>query len=425
MWKYHFLAGFLLFAALLCLPAQVQAQLQAFIMPENGFLRVEGELAITPTSPLFSFRLFPEAQITLLWTEGIADYTVERGVLGTLVTVRLNDYGSERILYLGYEGFLNFGLDDPLVLGRDVLWFPEFSIPTADPELELSFPADWHLVDTPPTLGYPTLILTRHPDWDWDLELALQQVEPSQPAPQQAPVQAPPALPPASHAEPPRPTVALTVVPDAQHEEVSNFILRLDKAISQRDAGQLAQLVGPKLQADGLIDYFASVPQQILPIESQIKNLVVQGGQADVEATMFSQGQPLYDTKMRWAQDGLGQWVLTEFNMHPHVPPAPEALVNSLHEFVAQLQQAVAADRAPDVEGVLGMEDARQRQQVMDFLMKLNTTQRWQVFVVEPQEFRLLILVHHSPRTQVLVNLELAPDPTGWRIAAFEALPLN
>ena len=83
MWRPRFLAGLLIVAALFCAAGQVHAQIQAFLLPESNFLRVEGELAIAPTSPRFSLRLFPNAQITALWTEGIADYTVDRAYQGT------------------------------------------------------------------------------------------------------------------------------------------------------------------------------------------------------------------------------------------------------------------------------------------------------------------------------------------------------
>lgn len=428
MWRPRFLAGLLIVAALFCAAGQVHAQIQAFLLPESNFLRVEGELAIAPTSPRFSLRLFPNAQITALWTEGIADYTVDRGLLGTLVTVRLNDYGSEKMLYLGYEGFVDYGAEDPLILDRDRLWFPEFSIPTAEPELELIVPEGWYRLEVY-NPGYPTVVLSRDSEMEWELDLALQPVEPevehspllpSEPEPELELEPEPLPLPSPSQQE-----VALTVIPDALYDEVSNLVLRLDTAISQRDEALLRELVGQELQADGLVDYFTAAPQQILPVESQIRTLVVEGAEGYVEATIFSRGQPLYDTEMHWAGDGLGSWVLTEFSMHPHTPSAPQALLDSLRGFADQLQRAVATGSAPHIEELVGITDPQERAAAVKLLMDLNTAEPWEVFVVEPHQFRLLTLIRHSPRTHVAASLRLMPDPTGWRIAALEALPVN
>ena len=366
------------------------------------------------------------------WTEGITDYTVDRGVLGTLVTVRLSSYESERTLYLGYEGFLELDQEDALILGRDELWFPEFSIPTSEPKLIFGFPEGWHQVVSAIDHSYPTLILTRHPDRDWDADLTARITEPELPTmvteplvtePEPVPDHLPSLPPPIP--EPTPPQVALSVVPDAVYGELSNLVLRMDRAISQQDTAALAELVGPRLQAAGLIEYFSAVPSHILPVESQIRDLVVTDAEGIVKATMFSRGRPTYDLEMRWMADQAGSWQLAEFAMHPHEPAAPQALIDSLKGFVAQLREAAAAGDAYQIEEVLGLSDPGQRGMAIEFLLALNAEEPWEVFVTDPDQFRLQVLVRHSVRTHIVLNLELAPEPTGWRIASFHAQALN
>ena len=67
--------------------------------------------------------LWTEASLTILWTEVSWAPWLPYASAAT----------SERTLYLGYEGFLELDQEDALILGRDELWFPEFSIPTSEP----------------------------------------------------------------------------------------------------------------------------------------------------------------------------------------------------------------------------------------------------------------------------------------------------
>jgi len=443
MRKKRFLTAFLLCAALLGAWAQARAQVQVFIQPESGFLRVEGDISITPTSSRFFLRLFPNAQITALWTEGIADYTVDRGLLGTLVTVTLNEYGSTMTLSLGYEGFLDFGEQDPIVLGRDALWYPEFSIPTAEPSFNLSLWGEWHALASPEG-GYPVVVLTRDPELQWDTALSGRQVQHldrsnvtqppflALPLPEEEPEEVPrevldaeQAPEPAPQPAAPQPQVALTLVSDARYDEVSNLVLLLDRAIAERDTAGLKELISPALQADGLVDYLAAAPVPLLPLASQIRELVVQGQESFAAATMFSRGVPVYDTEMQWNLDESGRWVLAKFRMHPHVPTAPDTLASSIRQFVEELQAAAAAGSAAAIEESLAVSDAAERKMALDFLLGLNTDEPWELFVTSPQQPQVLVLVKHTPRTHVALELELVPGPTGWQIAAFKALPVD
>ena len=56
-----------------------QAAVNVLFMPESGFLRVEGSITMDPQTTRPSLLLFPNAQITMIWVDGLQDYKVDRG----------------------------------------------------------------------------------------------------------------------------------------------------------------------------------------------------------------------------------------------------------------------------------------------------------------------------------------------------------
>lgn len=435
-------------AAFLCASTLAHAQIQAFIMPDSGFLRVDGQVTINPAGPQFSLRLFPGAQVTVLWTEGIEDYSIDRGFLGTVVTVRLREYGSARELHLAYEGFLALQ-NDPLTLGRDSLWFPEFSIPVEVSQFFIQHPDDWHLYQ--PQDSYPVLVLSTQSDLDINkvqivkepiapaepppfpdeeapspepAQTELAQIEPMQVEPAQAEsIPEPPAAEPIPSAEPPAPPISLAVRSDGPAGELSNLIVRWDEAVSARNVDFLTAHIGAELRKQGLVDYLKNIPSAVLPLESQITNLEITERDGTLTTIMISGGQPLYDAFMVWIKIADG-WELQRFTMHPHQPAAPQGLIDSIKGYVRELQEAAAVDREV-IEELLGLPEPAQRAIAVSLFQGLNKEEPWQVIVTNPREFRATILVRHSPRTDVAIDLELAAEPTGWRVASFHAYPIN
>lgn len=404
-------------AVFLCASTFAHAQIQAFIMPESGFLRVDGQVTINPTGPQFSLRLFPGAQLTVLWTEGIEDYSIDRGYLGTVVTVRMREYGSERVLHLAYEGFLA-EQTDPLTLGRDSLWFPEFSIPMQVSEFFISHSDGWHLYQLEDS--YPVLVLSTQAELDiTKVQMAQEPVLPAQPLP--PPEE--PEIPETPAVEPPPPPISMAIRTDGPAQELSGLIVLWDEAVSARDTEFLGAHVSRKLAEQGLVNYLSRVPAWMVPIESQIKSLEMTDADGYLSTVVFSSGKPLYDAYMKWSRVE-NNWELSEFAMHPHQPGAPQGLIDSISGFVDELQKAVAAGSTV-LEEKLGLPDPAQRQLAVDFFQNLNTTEPWLVVITNPREFHTTILVKHSPRTDVAVELELTAEPTGWRIASFNAYPIN
>lgn len=433
-------------AAFLSTAVPVLAQIEAFIMPESDFLRVEGQLSVAPNSSRFSLRLFPNAQITVLWTEGMEDYIVERGVLGTIVTVNLRDPEGQRSLHLAYEGFLDLHSGDPLVLDKDAMWFPEFSIPIVLPEVVPSYPDHWHLIYDEPLGSYPVLVLST--EQDSEFQIGMDWTDPAQREPQLEPVlelelELEPELELELEPEPEPPTQDIpspvyTPEPVLEHQlpsvslsstagtdsELGNMILRFDKAISTQDEDLLTALVNPDLQRLGLVEYLLAIPPRLLPVESQIKTIEFLEEGAKVGITIYSGGESLYDAHMIWTKLE-DTWLISKFMMHPHLQPAPQALLASLEGFVAELQAAVSSGDSELIEEKLGLRDPAERLLAVEFFQKLNGQEPWQTFITNPSQFQLLVLVKQSPITHVVVSLELAPDLTGWRVATFDALPIN
>ena len=129
---------------LLCLGGIATAEVKVFYLPDNGYLRVEGQLAMEPSSAPLSFLVFPNAQITEFWVEGLENYQIERGAQGTVVTFSVGTLAHSPILDLSYEGFLSLK-GNQITLDRDTLWFPEFSFPVRPPTFTAELPQEWEI----------------------------------------------------------------------------------------------------------------------------------------------------------------------------------------------------------------------------------------------------------------------------------------
>ena len=70
---------------------QAQNQADVFFHPEQGFLRVETTLQVQPDGPTVDFELFPEAQVTAIWTPGMQGYALDRRTSMTRVTLTLRE----------------------------------------------------------------------------------------------------------------------------------------------------------------------------------------------------------------------------------------------------------------------------------------------------------------------------------------------
>lgn len=372
--------GILVAVLFLLLGGVAAAEVQVLFLPESGFLRVHGEVVMVPASPSPSFMLFPGAQITELWAEELAEYAVQRGVHGTMVSLSLR-HVRPQLLTFSYEGFLDLEGAE-LFLDRNTLWFPEFSFAIENAQINANLPANWEVVEwqSEPPL-YPSFTVRDTT---------------------------------ATVAEAPIP-VALPIV-DEFFSRVQMQVTRLTNAMNHRNATEIETLLSPSLRETGLASYLATLP----PSYGQVK-----GELQDLHTAILTTDRGLrYQASMVW-QEQEGRLELQSFQLRPHGPVLPEELLGSMQEFVRALRLVV---QAQDREGLLLYVDPNITQgqvEVVEFLLSMNATVPWSVEHAVLDPFTITVLVSHSESTKFLLNIGLTPGEHHWLIRRIDVVPVG
>ncbi|NLL43878.1 MAG: hypothetical protein GX251_11125 [Firmicutes bacterium] len=361
------------------------ADVEVFFLPESGFLRVQGEVTMEPLSSSPSFLLFPSAQITELWADGLMEYKVQRGVHGTMISISLNQ-ARPQVLSFAYEGFLNLQ-GSTLFLDRNSLWFPEFSFPIGSTEINVTLSDGWELTgwkSKPPL--YPAFAVQ-------NLNADMDQIAEE---PQDASVEIP--------------------VVDELQSRIQMQVSRLTNAINQRNATEIAALLDPALRETGLADYLASFPHSHGKLSSEVK---------DPLTVLFSSDRGFrYQASTVWQEQG-GRLVLQSFKLKPSGPQIPGDLDASLREFAQQLRLSIEAKNREQVLLYLDENLAQEHSQVLEFLLSLNAAAAWSVEHAVLVPFTVTLYIPQSEGTKLLLNLGLSPGPEHWLVNRVEVIPLR
>ena len=337
-----------------------------------------------PGSQAPFFLLFPTAQITELWADEMLEYNVQRGLHGTVVTLRLRQ-AKPQTLSFSYEGFLSPGGSEVL-LDRDSLWFPEFSFAIGSPQINLELPANWELGawhSQPPM--YPALTVRN---------TALAAAE--------------------------EPQAATTPVVDTTgREAVSRIqmqVTRLTNSINQRNASEIDALLSHALREAGLAPYLASLPPSYGPVTSSVP---------DEFTILFSTDKGFrYQASVAWQERG-DHLELAAFELTPLGTPIPRELLSSVQEFVRELRLAVQGDNQETLSSLIDADIPQGQGAVLKFLFSLNPAVPWTVEYAVLEPFVVTVFVPHAEHTKLLLNLGLTPGQSHWIINRLEIVPVG
>lgn len=140
---------------------------ELFLLPDQGFLRVEAHLYLDVNQNTFSFKLFPNAYITSLWTKNLTNYHFKYYDDHLLVTVNLSEANqSELRLDLNYEGFLTQAGQKLIELNQNSFWFPVFDQPISELKLRMTLPKQ-----NQPIIAYETSVqeLSSFTIFNWNI----------------------------------------------------------------------------------------------------------------------------------------------------------------------------------------------------------------------------------------------------------------
>ena len=413
----------ILIVVMCSLPAQ--AAVNALFLPDSGFLRVEGNLTVDPQTTHLSFLLFPNAQITMVWMDGLRDYSVDRGTLGTIVTLVVPEYTSPQELSFSYEGFIQQDSLQEITMDRDMTWFPEFSFPTEVPLIKLELPLEWHLLEPTttdasiqdnfrtfawkPAFGtYPEFTISPAADPADDKNTVV--------------VTEPNTYDPTINFDEGDYSVQSDPAVDYRHQELMEFMTYFDELLNNREQSVIELILSNELVNNGLGQYLGALPMRYGTVYSEIISMYVREELAAVQAVIYAHNTPRFQTTMTLENQGY-TWMITEFSMSPYTPTPPPELHDSLVNFSEQLREAVEAQSMEEVDQFLAMEGPA-RDQARTFLLSINADVSWNVRMASSDPVGLTLLIQHSPRTSLIVNFQLTPGSTGWQIKSLEAFPI-
>ena len=406
---------FILLGMILCLASVAQAEMNIFYLPDNGYLRVEGELLMEPTFGPLSLLIFPNAQITEFWVEGLQTYQVERGAQGTLITFSLGEVVNPSRLDLAYEGFLP-QRGDQITLDRDTLWFPEFSFPVKPPTFTLESPLDWE-VEVPkelqrelkknsvliswqtPSQSYPQFSMERR-----GFELGKGEADQTTLVPE--------------------PELPVRELPPVQEEFLSKIqiqVARLVNLINARNLEGLENIISVPLQEQGLPHYLVNVPKTFGQLTSEFHTQPTYA-EEPFQVIIGTQKGSQFLATMSW-QEINGIMVLQTFSLIPAGLGVPEVVEQSLTEFVQTLQQATEAGNKDRLE--LAINPKGRVEQISEFFSTLNTEQVWEIKYIALEPLSITVLVPHSSETKLLLNMGLSPGEENWLIDTLDVVPLR
>ena len=398
-----------LLLCLIGLPAE--AGVDVLFLPDTGFLRVESEFTIEPISSQLSFILFPQAQITSFWIDGLQDYQVERGFLGTIITFTIADYSQPQTLVFSYEGFLT---PDPasFKFDRDTLWFPEFSFPIRTPSFQVQIPQGWSLF-VPEKLeaweqGSDQIFSWRPLSSAYPHFTVLRDRTPLPPGPEIA----------AQTEELGQTPFSRELKDESARAEELLFLFTTQ--VNARNTEELDKMFSTQLQKRGLAQYLSAFPEHYGTFSAEFLQ-APQGLEKPLSVIFTAEkGQRFRGTMLWTAQQG--QWQLKDFSLAPYFPPVAPELQASLTGFVHKLSQAIRTKTAESVTKFVALPEEQQDKAVA-FLLSLNPRQRWSLEYIALEPLAITILIPHSRRTTLLLNLRLVPGTENWLIDSKQCIP--
>lgn len=428
--------GFVVLLLILLLSTAAAAQIHVFYLPENGFIRVSGELNLEPAATSLSFALFPTAHLTEFWSDELVQYRVEKDEDRTLVSFELRQ-AVPQTLSFSYEGLVA-PKEALAVLGPAELWLPLFLQPLASPAVTLQLPKGWTVVDgavldsweeggfqlfeLAPSPAYPSLTLAA-PDWEPPLELAESEPLPeitfepvteltSTPAPEAAPDNMPDQSPAQEPVQEGKQGLA----------RIEIQINRLTRALSSRSETELAELLSPELQEQGLASYLAGLPEELGRVRSEILQIPEEpGGEFKVQFT--TEGGARFAAATIW-QEGLQGYQLRNFRLTPHQEEVPWEVQATLEDFVTQLQRGAETEDREQLQALLAPSPAQDREEILQFLFSLASHQPWTIEYVNLESFAITVLVPHLEADQLLLHLDLIPGEHHWLLHSLQVFPL-
>lgn len=389
--------------------SMAHGQVNVYFLPESGYLRVQGEINIKPSSPNLAFIVFPNAQITEFWAKDLGTYQIDRSGQATVVNFGLKTLQPQTLSF-AYEGFLA-PQGQLVTFDRDSLWFPEFSFAMDDPEILLQIPTGWSwLVPTElatwqqgasqmvswqgRSKAYPSFYLTNDPSL-LTKDLGMPGEEKAFPE-----------------------NLILT---EEYLSKLQMQVARLTNAMNARNDAELTLLMQSELQQKGLAKYLASLPLNYGKIRSEFLShpLYLE----DSFRVLFTTDTGLrFQATMTW-EELHGRIQLGTFALTPAGFAAPEHLSQALEDFVSRLKEAVETEDRAKLRSFLNTN--LDPEMTVEFLASLRTENPWTLQYVALEPFRITILVPHSAATKLLLNLELSPGEEDWLINSLDVIPLG
>lgn len=373
--------GLVILCLLLLLGGTASAEVSVFFLPESGFLRVQGEVTIRPAIASPSFMLFPGVQITELWADELQEYNVQRGMHGTMVSLSLRQVRPQ-VLSFAYEGFLDLQ-GSQYLLDRSTLWFPEFSFPFENAQIDLVLPDSWEIVNWQSQAPmYPSLVIR-------DTTAAL--------------------------AEDVAPVIP---VQDELSSRIQMQLARLTSAVNQRHVTEIEALLSPSLKETGLARYLASIPPSYGSISSELQD--------PFTFLLKTERGYVYEASVVW-QESQGRLVLQSFQMTPQGAQVPSELLPSIESFVNDLRLLVQEEKRDQLLLSIAEDIAQGQDQVVEFFLSLNATEDWTVTTASEVlvPFIITLFVPHTEDTKFLLHLGLEPGTENWLIHSLEIVSVG
>lgn len=429
--------GLVILLAILLLSTAVAAQIHVFYLPENGFIRVSGELNLDPADTSLSFALFPAAHLTELWSDDLLQYRVQKEQNRTIVSIELRQ-AVPQTLSFSYEGLVD-PEDELAALGPAELWLPQFPQPLATPSVTLQLPLGWKVVDgavleswqqgefqliqLAPSPAYPSLTLAAL-SMEPPLDLAEQRETLAEASLEPMPELTADLTPEPAPVSLPEQTPAQGAVQEEQDRlaRIEIQINRLTRALSSRSEEELAELLSPELQEQGLAPYLAGLPEELGRVKSEILQSPEEPG-GEFTVLFTTDGGARFAAATTW-QEGLHGYQLRSFRLTPHQEEIPWEVQATLEEFASQLQLGVEMEDRGHLTALLSPNPAQDREEILQFLLSLDSTRTWTLEYVNLEPFAITVLVPHREGGQFLLHLDLIPGEHHWLLHSLQVFPL-
>lgn|GEM_PF-597287 len=364
----------LLYLSAPTIAAQNTAEL--FLIPDQGFVRVNAYIHIPGSTASIEFALFPGAQITALWTDNLINYYTHSVSSATVVSIELNPLEEEQTLELSYEGFLpNYYLDPQAVLDQQLAWFPIFNKAQAhDYLIKITLPRDyypkmqgellemresafatfkWQVSNSLyPIIWFGDNVPDQIPEQEPSEELVESVItlpESSVPEHDETEMeeepdinaddenktdQADPTIEGIIHEEP--------VEPVAAEIPLTDILTRFDQAVSMRDPIAIRQLIHPRYaERQELVDYLINRPGNLNIIQSQVIDYYADSPAITINSIMLNNGEPEFRYCASWLHEN-GTWWLTAFTQIPYdYQFASEINDTAFQQWAFELQRAI------------------------------------------------------------------------------------